>query len=566
MDKRHVAPLILAALLVTGCGGLGKMNKYVKNITYTVDPNPLIVQGDSVAVNVNGNFPAKYFYRKAQTELTPAITSAAGSTPLKMVGFQGDKAAGNYTVVPYETGKSFSYSDKVAYTPAMEQSELMLNILGKQGKKEKPFDAVKLADGVITTPYLMLNDDKVIMSKDAFVRVTNHSMDATMNYLVASDVVRPTELKDADIKAMSEFLKANAKNERILVKSATIDAYASPEGEVEMNDGLANKRDVSAKKWLMGEMSRLKYANAKNDSMYTTNAHGEDWAGFEKAMQASTFADKDLVLRVLTMYPDVNKRESEIKNMAATYKEVAEDILPQLRRSEIKLNYDKVGYSDAELTSMSKLTPDSLNVEELLFAATLTTDANEQLRIYKECERVHPTDNRASNNIGCIYYGQNKMAEAEAQFQKSNSIAENPIATNNLAAITRQKGDRKKAAELLKKAAGAGPEVKYNQGLIDIQNGNYASANSNFSGTNDFNAALAKVLGGDAAGAQRILEASPDKDTAMGHYLMAIIGARQNNGDMVRNNLGMALGKDASLADKAKKDLEFRAFKDNLGI
>lgn len=566
MDKRHVAPLILAALLVTGCGGLGKMNKYVKNITYTVDPNPLIVQGDSVAVNVNGNFPAKYFYRKAQTELTPTITYAGGSTPLKMAGFQGDKAAGNYTVVPYETGKSFSYSDKVAYTPAMEQSELMLNILGKQGKKEKPFDAVKLTDGVITTPYLMLSDDKVISSKDAFVRVTSHSESATMNYLVASDAVRPTELKDADIKAMSEFLKANAKNERVLVKNATIDAYASPEGEVEMNDGLANKRDVSAKKWLMGEMSRLKYANAKNDSMYITTAHGEDWAGFEKATQASNFADKDLVLRVLTMYPDVNKRESEIKNMAATYKEVAEDILPQLRRSEIKLNYDKVGYSDAELTSMSKLTPDSLNVEELLFAATLTTDANEQLRIYKECERVHPTDNRASNNIGCIYYGQNKMAEAEAQFQKSNSIAEDPIATNNLAAIARQKGDRKKAAELLKKAAGAGPEVKYNQGLIDIQNGDYASANSNFSGTNDFNGALAKVLGGDAAGAQRILEASPDKDTAMGHYLMAIIGARQNNGDMVRNHLGMAVAKDASLADKAKKDLEFRAFKDNLGI
>jgi tetratricopeptide (TPR) repeat protein len=543
------------------------MNKYVKNITYTVDPNPLLVQGDSVAVNVNGNFPGKYFYRKAQTELTPTITYPAGSTPLKMVGFQGDKAAGNYTVVPYETGKSFSYSDKVAYTPAMEQSELMLNILGKQGKKEKPFDAVKLADGVITTPYLLQSDDKVIMAKDAFQRVTSHSQSAKLNYLINSSQVRPSELSDADIKEMAAFVKRSGTDPNILMTGVAIDAWASPDGELTLNENLADDRAASAKAWLKGEFNRNKIAAGKNDSLYQLNPRGEDWDGFKAAMQQSSeVPDKDLVLRVLEMYPDVNKREQEIKNMAATYTEIADHILPSLRRAEVKLNYNIQGKTDEQLTAMSRNTPDSLNVEELLFAATLTKDPNEQVRIYKECERVHPTDNRASNNIGCIYYAQNKMAEAEAQFQKSNSIAENPIATNNLAAITRQKGDRKKAMEMLKKAGSAGPEVKYNMGIIDIQNGNYASANSNFSGTNDFNAALAKMLGGDAAGAQRILEASPDKDTAMGHYLMAIIGARQNNGDMVRNHLGMAVQQDASLRDKAKKDLEFRAFKDNLGV
>jgi tetratricopeptide (TPR) repeat protein len=391
-------------------------------------------------------------------------------------------------------------------------------------------------------------------------------MNATINYLVASDVVRPTELKDQDIKDLNAFFKANAKNEKVMVKNVTIDAYASPEGEIHMNDGLANKRDVSAQKYISGEMGRNKYANAKNDSIYTLNPRGEDWAGFKAAMEASSFKDKDLVLRVLEMYPDVEKRESEIKNMAATYKEIAEDILPALRRSEIKVNYDVVGYSDEELTQMSKTMPDSLNVEELLKAATLTTDMNEQYRIYKECERIHPTDYRASNNAGCILYAQNKMGEAEAQFQKANSITDNPISTNNLAAITRQKGDRKKAMEMLKKSVSAGPEVNYNMGLIDIQNGNYSSANSNMTGVNSFNSALAKLLGGDAAGAQRILEQSPDKDTAKGHYLMAICGARQNNGDLVRSQLAAAVQGDATLAEKAKKDLEFRAFKDNLGI
>lgn len=588
MENRHLkgsALVLVAALVITGCGGLGKMSKYANTITYTVDPNPLIVQGDTVHVNINGNFPGKYFYKKAEAELTPTIVTgtdgmvetngtwapkSGSETPMKMVGFMGEKAtpANNtaYTVVPYETGKSFSYSDKVAYTPAMEQSQLMLKIVGKQGKKEKPFAPVKLADGVITTPYLMLSNDKVIMAKDQFQRVTSHTMNATINYLVASDVVRPTELKDQDIKDVSAFVKNNAKNEKVVIKNITIDAYASPEGEIKMNDGLAEKRAGSARKWAQGELARNKYANAKDDAVFTLNPRGEDWDGFRAAMQASNFKDKDLVLRVLEMYPDVDKRESEIKNMAATYKEIAEDILPKLRRSEIKVNYDVTGYSDEELTQMSRTMPDSLNVEELLKAATLTSDMNEQLRIYKECERVHPEDYRASNNAGCILYAQNKMADAETEFQKANSIMDNPISTNNLAALTRQKGDRKKAYDMLKRSVSAGPEVKYNMGLIDIQNGNYASANSNMSGTNEFNAALAKVLGGDAAGAQSVLQQSPDKDTAMGHYLMAIIAARQNNGEMVRSELAAAVQKDPSLRDKAKKDLEFRAFKDNLGI
>ena len=589
MENKHLktgALMLAAAAVVSGCNGLGKMAKYASTITHTVDPNPLIVKGDTVHVNINGNFPGKYFAKKAQAELTPTIEGIgdqmllatpenkvpdtyvpASSTALKMAGFQGEKATGNYTVIPYETGKSFSYSDKVAYTPAMEHSALMLRTLGKQGKKEKAFPPVKLADGVITTPYLLQNDDKVIFAKDNFQRVTSHSANAKINYLVASETVRPTELKDQDIKDLAAFLKTNAGNPKVAITGTTVDAFASPEGEIHMNEGLADKRATTAKKWLQGELVKNKHPKAKNDSLYTLTPRGEDWEGFRSATQASDFKDKDLVLRVLEMYPDVEKRESEIKNMAATYNELRENILPQLRRSEVVVNYEVTGYTDEELAQLSRTSPDSLNVEELLkAAANASADANEQLRIYKECERVHPGDYRASNNIGAIYYTQNKMTEAEAQFQKANSITDNPISTNNLAAVTRQKGDRKKAQELLKKSLSAGPEVKYNLGLIDVQNGDYGSASGNFSGTNSVNAALAKVLGGDAAGAQSILQQAPDKDTAIGHYVMAIIAARQNNCDLVRTELAAAVAKDAALADKAKKDLEFRGCKDNLGL
>ena len=568
MEKRHLKGMSLlaaAALVITGCNGLGKMKKYVENIKYTVDPNPLIVQGDSVALSINGNFPGKYFSKKALVELTPTLTYAGGETPYKMAGFQGEKAVGNYTVIPYETGKAFSYTHKVAYTPAMSESELMIKILGKQGKKEMPFDPIKVADGVITTPYLMKSDDKVLMARDAFQRITSHSESATINYLVNSSAVRPSELKDADIAAMAAFIKALAARTNVTLKGVAIDAWASPEGELSLNEHLADDRAKSARVWAKGEMARGKVAAGKNDSLYTLTARGEDWDGFKKAMQGSGVKDKDLVLRVLEMYSDVAQREAEIKNMAATYTEIAETILPALRRSEIDLNYDIVGKSDEQITAMSRTMPDSLTIEELLFAATLTTDMNEQLRIYNEAARVYPGDYRGANNAGYILMMQNKMAEAEAQFQRANSTTDNPISTNNLGVVARLKGDRKKAMELYRKATSAGPEVKYNMGLIDIQNGDYSSASSNMSGTNSFNAALAKTLGGDAAGAQRILEQSAD-DSAMGHYLMAIIGARQSNGDMVRNHLGMAVQKDASLREKAMKDLEFRAFKGQLGL
>jgi Flp pilus assembly protein TadD len=483
-----------------------------------------------------------------------------------MVGYQGEQAAGNYTVIPYETGKSFTYNSKIAYDAAMEDSDLMLKILGKQGKKELEFDPVKLGDGVRTTPYLMMSDDKVLMAPDAFQRITSHTQEATFNYYVNTARMLSGELREDDVKEMMAFMKSASADEKTAVKGMNIDAWASPEGELTKNENLADERAEAAKKWVVSQMKRNKIEAGQDDAFYALNPKGEDWDGFKEAMEASDMEDKELVLRVLEMYSDVTKREEEIKNMAATYTEIREDILPELRRSEMTLNYELTGKTDEELTTMSKTMPDSLNVEELLFAATLTEDMNEQLRIYKETERIYPNDYRGINNVGYIYMMQNKMTDAKAQFEKANSVQENPISTNNLGVIARLNGDRAGASAMYSKAGAAGPEVSYNQGLIDIQNGNYGSAISNMGGMNTFNLALAKLLNGDNGGAQQALEASADKDSAMGHYLMAIISARTSNGDGVRTHLAAAVAKDASLADKARKDLEFRDFQDNLGI
>ena len=253
--------------------------------------------------------------------------------------------------------------------------------------------------------------------------------------------------------------------------------------------------------------------------------------------------------------------------MAATYKEIADEILPATAPQRNEAELRSVGKTDAQLTEMSRTMPDSLNVEELLFAATLTNDLNEQLRIYKETERVHANDYRGANNVGYIYMMQNKLAEAEAQFQKANSITDNPVSTNNLGVVARLKGDRKKAAELYNKAMAAGPEVKYNLGIINIQNGDYASCQQQHERYQELQRRTWRRCSVATLPVHKpSWKRSSDKDSAMGHYLMAIIGARQNNGDMVRNHLGMAVQKDASLREKAMKDLEFREFKDNLGI
>ncbi len=561
-NVKTLAVIGLSGILFTACGGLGKMAKYAETITYNVDPNPLIVRGDSVELNINGNFPGKYFSKKAMVELTPKLQYGENSTPYEMVAFQGESAAGNATVIPYETGKNFTYSDRIAYSPAMETSELMLHITGKEGKKTKDFEPFKLADGVITTPYLVMNDDKALTSKHGFVRVTSHNSSAVINYLVNSSTVRPGELKDADVAAIDAFLKSNGTNPSYQFKGATVTAYASPEGEISLNENLATERATSASKSIESLMKKHKM-QFDGTTFFNLVPKGEDWEGFKSKMQASSIADKELILRILEMYNDNSKREQEIKNLAATFEEIAEKILPELRRSEVTVNYDIVGKSDEEIIAMARsANAGDLNNAEMLYAATLTTDMNEQYAIFKKASETYPTDYRAFNNMGVIHLKKNESSQADAMFKKANEIKESQEANNNLGIVTRLNGDRKKASGLYNKATGGGDEVNYNLGIIDIQNGDYASAIQNMKGTNSFNKALAQVLSGQNDAAMTTLNQSPEKDTAQGQYLKAIIAARSNDGATVASALAQAFTLDASLKVKAQKDLEFRNFPD----
>lgn len=551
-----IAAALAGGVLMSNC-------TLVKDLEYDVKPNPLEMHGDKVKVQINAKFVEKGLNKKAIVEVTPTFVCKDGTEiPFKTEIYQGPKAAGNGTVIPKE-GKTVVYTDEIPYQPCMEEGTVIVKILPKKGTKEKEVITTdKIADGTIITPLLVVLDDKVIMAKDEFVRTTTEETNATINYDKGKFNVKKSELKEDDIVNFEAFVTDATTNVRREMKSIKIQAYASPEGEIDLNENLAKDRASSAEKYVMELMKKVNFEAGQQESFYKLEPKGEDWTGFKEEVQKTTHEDKELILRVLQMTQDLNKREQEIRNMAKTYKFLEKDVLPQLRRSQIFLTYDKIGWSDDELKDLTKTNPDTLTVEEILYAATLYDDLNEKLRVYRLAEKNFPNDYRGVNNVGYVLYLQNDVDGAAAQFEKANGIQANSIVTNNIGAVTHVKGDREKALELFNEA-GSANETKYNIGLIKIQMGEYADALSNMDGYNTLSVALAKILSGDPNAAAEVIDASEDSDVALAYYLKAIIGARTNNSDMLFNNLKIAIEKDGEFKTKAAKDREFIKYFEN---
>lgn len=560
MKKQGIKGLALVAaagMFATGCNQL-------KDLDYTVTPDPLEMHGDSVKVKVDINVPEKGIRKKAYAEITPAI----GEHALKQVTIVGEKATANGKVIQFKPGGKVVYEDVIAYHPDMEVSELTVSGKVYKGDKEKgEIEPMKIADATITTPFMVQDDFRVIIGADKFQRVTQETQNATINYLKNRHNVRNTELRKDDIKELEAFLAAAQENPKLEIKNIKITGYASIEGEEDRNNTLSQDRSSSAKTATMNIGSKRNVGNefAQEETSYTTTGKGEDYEGFKKSLVASDMDenDKNLVLRILEMYSSPQQREKEIRNLGKTFTYLDKNIFPEQRRAEITVVYDKIGYSDEELVSLSKSNIDTLTIEEILFTATLTDDLNEKLRLFKEAERMFPNDYRPANNVGAVLYMQNKLDEAASQFEKANGIEENPVSKNNLAAIAGVNDDRDKARGLLEEASGAGSEVNYNHGILDIKAGNYDDAISNFGGDASFNKALAQLLNKDETSAKSTVESSEEAETAHGYYLLAIVGARQDKLDDIVKNLQNAFAQDASMKQKASQDREFMKYLEN---
>ena len=559
----RILTTLLAAVLLAGCS-LPKMIKTIEDVKLEVNPSPVVLQGDEVSIDITGNFPPKYFAKKVTVAATPVLVWDGGEAAFETVKFQGIDAAGNGTVVSWENGKSISYMAKVPYEAAMkDNARLELRMSGAQGDKTGDFPAVELSLGVMATQDLVQPDEQFVIAPDNFQRVMTYVQDLTFNYNYQSSAVKRAEYNDEDWKAAKDLMALAASADSVNVVGVATSSYASPEGEINLNEDLAMKRANSANKAVSRELARKKID--LDEAALRAMPKGEDWEGFKKAMRASEIADKDLILRVLEMYSDKNKREEEIKNIAKTYSEIEERILPDLRRSQVAITYTVSGYTDEELVDMSKNNADMLTVEELLFAATLFDDLNDQLEVYQNTTRVHADDFRGHNNVGVTLMAMGRMKQAGDAFGAAQTLnSGNGTVQNNVGALARQNGDMDAAETAYGKASGS-PELSYNKGVLAIAQGNYGRAISSMGNNTTLNLALAKILNDDANGARTTLENSGD-DSAMASYMLAICAARLKDNAGVKKNIDAALAKDPTLRARAQNDLEFRNHKAALGM
>jgi outer membrane protein OmpA-like peptidoglycan-associated protein len=549
-----LAFLALTATLFTSCDLL-------KDMEYTVTPSPLEMHADSLRIKVDMQLPNKGIKKKVSAEIQPML----GETALKPVTIQGEKATGNGSVIQYKAGGKITYYDVVPYQASFENTELVITgKVFKGGKEKESIPETKIADGTIITPLLVNKDYKVIMEKDNFKRVTEQSYSATVNYDKGKSNVKSSELKDQDILDLKAWFVAAQANPKIAIKSIAITGYASPEGEEDKNNTLSTDRATAGKTVTMNLAKDAQNIVAQGE-VYTMAGKGEDFEGFKVELEKSTMNvdEKNLVIRVLEMHKDPATREAEMRNMGKTFTYLDKSIFPKLRRSEIKVVYDKTGYTDEEMLAIAKATPSKLTLEEMLFAGNLMTDLDEKLAVYNAATAKFPTDHRAFNNAGGVLYMQNKMSEAKTQFEKANNITDNAIAKNNLGAIAGTSGDRELATKLLTQGKGSGAENSYNWGILNVYNGKYAEAVTNFGGEASFNKALAQLLNGKASVAAATIDASADVASAQGFYLKAIAEARQDNVEGVVSNLKKSIAADASYKAKAEKDREFLKFAEN---
>jgi tetratricopeptide (TPR) repeat protein len=551
--------LILAVAVMTGCSGLNKMKKNSNLVKYEVTPKVLETHAGVVTVTIKGTYPAKYFDKKTTVTATPVLTYTGGETPFdKVQVLQGEKVAGNNKVVT-TTGGDFTYTGTIPYKDAMKMSQLVLRIKAVRGKKTLDFEPAKLADGVIATSTLVEKEGKPIVMKDKYVRVNPENKLADIHYQINQAEISSKELKAEDIALLKEFIKSVGADSSRKLKGTDISSYASPDGSMKINEPLSKKRGVTADKFIKKEFNKVEAAKA--DGFFNEKTTPEDWDGFKTEVEKSSIQDKDLILRVLSMYSDPDVREKEIKNMSAAFEALKTDILPKLRRSKLSVNVDVVGRSDEQILAQMKSDPKALNQEEMLRAASLTTDLNEQLKFYQAAAESNPKDFRAQNNVGNTYMALGKTDEAIAAFEKAKAIENNDVIKNNLGFGSLVKGDLPKAEEYFNSMTTATPESKWGLGVIAITKGEYDKA-VNYLGTEpSYNLALAQYLKGDVPKAKATLDSMKDLGkTGKPSYLKAVIGARTDDKNYMLTNLREAIGFNADWKAYAKTDLEFAKF------
>jgi hypothetical protein len=569
VNLKPLAFILLAAVLLSSCAGLQKMKKNANKINFKTTPEVLETHAGNVDVAVDGKFPAKYFNRKATLVATPVLKYEGGEKAFEPVTLQGEKVDANNKVIPYKSGGSFAYKGSIPYTQEMRMSNMEMRIKASKGKKSVDFAPIKLAPGVVATPTMVYNVPSPILGVrreknttgkydpniDEFQRIVPDEYTADIHYLINKADIRPSELTTEDIAKLKQYNEALAKDPKRRLKNMEISSYASPDGALELNTKLAEQRQAASSKFLTKELKKEEV-----EAQFNTKFTPEDWQGFQELMAKSNIQDKELILRVLSMYTDPEVREREIKNISGAFTDVANQILPQLRRSKFTTSIELIGRSDEEIAALADSNPAQLNPAELLYAATLTQDLNKKLAIYNSFMKVYPQDWRGPNNAGFILVKQEKYADAKGLFEKAEKLNNNePIIKNNLGVISLKDGDLAKAETYLGAASGAGDAVNQNLGILSIIKGNYPQAVKYLGDTDSPNTGLAKILAGDNNGALKSLE-SATGNNYMTDYYKAVVGARTAKENLMYESLEKVVKANPEMKKTIATDMEFAKY------
>lgn len=557
MQKKNLFILSAASvLMMSSCSKLGALSAD----NFTVTPNPLETQAGQVPATINGTFPEKYMKKKAVVTVTPELRYADGQVAKgNSATFQGEKVMGNDQTISYKVGGRYTMKTAFNYVPDMQKSEMYLTFDARIGKKQQKVPAVKVANGVIATSELYkktLASESGIIAPDTFQRVNEKKQEANIKFLINQANIRKSELKNNSVQEFVEMLKKiNADREGFNIQNVEIQAYASPEGGVKLNDKLAGKRKNESEKYVKGTLKHNK-VNADIDAHYTA----QDWDGFQKLVAASNLQDKDVILRVLSMYEDPQEREQQIRNMSAGFRELADGILPELRRSRLIINYETIGRSDEQIEQQYKDDAAKLSADELLYLATFDKTPAEQEAIYTKATQIYDKDYRAYNNLAALALAKGDKATAQKYADKAASLgSDTPEAQANMGLLALVNGNVQDAERAISKSANS-ENVKAALGALNIAKGNYAQAEQYFGKTNSNTAALAQLLNKNYAAAAKTLD-KVQNPNAMTDYLHAVVAARRGNKFAASSYLKEALQKDPSLKQYAENDLELSLLK-----
>ena len=547
----------MAAAMLTSCSG--KLDKLSSDY-FKVNPDPLVADGGQVDATINGVFPEKYMNKKAVITVTPELRFTKNGVQQTVKGrpatFQGEKVLGNDQTISYQLGGHYTMKSSFPYETAMQKSELYLTFDALLGKKPVDVPAIKVADGVIATSELYhrtLTSAQPSVAADAFQRVVGQKQEANIKFLIQQAELRKSELQNNSVQEFVNLLKRISEDrENMMLGNVEVSAYASPDGGFALNEKLANKRQENTEGFVKQQMKQ-----AQMDADVEANYTAQDWEGFQQLVQASDIQDKDVILRVLSMYKDPQEREQQIKNMSHGFQELADGILPELRRARLTINYETLGRDDDAIFIQYKSDPSKLSVEELIYAASIAETPAEQEAILKTTVRLYPKEARAYNNLAALAYNKGNYDEAQRYLTQAAGTGAACAETKaNQGLLALQRGDLKTAENYIGQAGNANGLAE-TLGNLHLAQGNYALAEQDFNGVNSNSAALAQILNKNYAKAAQTLK-NVEKADGMTDYLQAIVNARQGNIDAAQSFLRSAIQKDPSLKEYAANDLEFK--------